>query len=259
MLPAGHASCPTRSRPVLRRLLRTAPAQAAAASALGLYVAAALRTTRWTVHGAEHLAAPLRGASVLAAFWHERLPLSPAIWGHVRRAGVAGLRMHVLVSRHRDGRFFARLIRRFGVEVVHGSSARVRRESGAAGGEEAGGKEGGGKGGAAALRALADAVAAGGLVAITPDGPRGPARRAAAGVAQLAALTGAPVLPVSAQTTRRLVLRTWDRMVLPLPFGRGVVVCGPPIQVARHGWREALPAIEAALTLASDEADRLCR
>ena len=233
---------------MLSRLLRSAPAQAAAAAALGLYVDAALRTTRWSVHGAAHFVAPRAGHPVLAAFWHERLPLSPAIWGHVRRSGVAGLRMHVLVSRHRDGRFFARLIRRFGVEVVHGSSERARS-----------GGAGSGKGGAAALRALVEVVAAGGLVAITPDGPRGPARRAAAGVAQLAALTGAPVLPVSAQTTRRLVLRTWDRMVLPLPFGRGVVVCGAPIPVARDGWRETMPAIEAALNTASDEADRLCR
>ncbi len=234
-------------RPLLRRLLRAAPVQAAAASALGLYVAAALRTTRWSVHGAQHLAAPRAGVPVLAAFWHERLPLSPAIWGHVRRTGVAGLRMHVLVSRHRDGRFFARLVRRFGVEVVHGSSERAGRSGGESG-----------KGGAAALRTLVAVVARGGLVAITPDGPRGPARRAAAGVAQLAALTGAPVLPVSAQCTRRLVLRSWDRMVLPLPFGRGVVVCGAPIAVARDGWRAALPGIEAALSRASDEADRLC-
>ncbi|MGI3776592.1 MAG: lysophospholipid acyltransferase family protein [Janthinobacterium lividum] len=226
--------------------MRAAPVQAAAASVLGLYVAAALRCTRWSVHGAEHLVAPRRGAPVLAAFWHERLPLSPAVWGHVRRTGVAGLRMHVLVSRHRDGRFFARLIRRFGVEVVHGSSERPGRS----GGE--------GKGGAAALRALVGVVAQGGLVAITPDGPRGPARRAAAGVAQLAALSGAPVLPVSAQCTRRVVLGTWDRMVLPLPFGRGVVVCGAPIAVARGAWREALPGIEAALDAVSDEADRLC-
>lgn len=232
-------------RSPLRRVLRSAPVQAAAASALGLYVAAALRCTRWSVHGAEHLVAPRGGAPVLAAFWHERLPLSPAIWGHVRRTGVEGLRMHVLVSRHRDGRFFAQAIRRFGVEVVHGSSERA-------------GRGGDGKGGAAALRALVEVVAQGGLVAITPDGPRGPARRAAAGVAQLAALTGAPVLPVSAQCTRRVVLGTWDRMVLPLPFGRGVVVCGAPIAVARGGWREALPAIEAALDRAQGEADRLC-
>jgi lysophospholipid acyltransferase (LPLAT)-like uncharacterized protein len=54
------------------------------------------------------------------------------------------------------------------------------------------------------------------------------------------------------------VLRSWDRMVVPKPFGRGVVVCGPVIRVSRADWREALPAIEAALNEAADRADALC-
>jgi len=54
------------------------------------------------------------------------------------------------------------------------------------------------------------------------------------------------------------VLKTWDRMALPLPFGRGVVVCGPAITVPRETWRDALPAITNAMNLAADRADRLC-
>jgi lysophospholipid acyltransferase (LPLAT)-like uncharacterized protein len=77
-------------------------------------------------------------------------------------------------------------------------------------------------------------------------------------VAQLAALSGAPVLPCAAQTTRRWVLRTWDRMVVPKPFGRGVVVCLPTIAVSRDGWQDAVPTIGAALTAAAERADQLC-
>ena len=77
---------------------------------------------------------------------------------------------------------------------------------------------------------------------ITPDGPRGPPRVAAPGVAQLAAMAGVRVLPCAAQTSRRRVLGTWDRMVLPLPWGRGVIVCAPPIMVPRNQvGRAALP------------------
>jgi lysophospholipid acyltransferase (LPLAT)-like uncharacterized protein len=47
-------------------------------------------------------------------------------------------------------------------------------------------------------------------------------------------------------------------MVVPLPFGRGVLVCLPPISVPRDGWQDALPEIAAALTAAADRADRLC-
>jgi len=77
-------------------------------------------------------------------------------------------------------------------------------------------------------------------------------------VAQLAAASGAPVLPCAAQTTRRWVLPTWDSMVIPKPFGRGVVVCRAPIEVPRLCWQETLPLIAAALTEAATEADRLC-
>jgi lysophospholipid acyltransferase (LPLAT)-like uncharacterized protein len=77
-------------------------------------------------------------------------------------------------------------------------------------------------------------------------------------VAQLAALAGVPILPCAARTTRRIVLNTWDRMALPLPFGRGVVVCGPAVMVARDSWREALPAITAAINQAANRADQLC-
>jgi lysophospholipid acyltransferase (LPLAT)-like uncharacterized protein len=74
-------------------------------------------------------------------------------------------------------------------------------------------------------------------------------------VAQLAALAGVPVLPCAACTSRVRILGSWDRMVLPLPFARGVLVMGPPVAVGRMAPLEALPAIESALTAACDTAD----
>jgi hypothetical protein len=47
-------------------------------------------------------------------------------------------------------------------------------------------------------------------------------------------------------------------MVVPKPFGRGVLVCRPTIAVPRDGWQDAAPAIAAAMTEAAAEADRLC-
>jgi lysophospholipid acyltransferase (LPLAT)-like uncharacterized protein len=212
--------------------------QAILARALGLYLSVALRTTRWTLDGAEFLApyaAP--GEPVIAAFWHERLPLMSALWLLARRSNPGGTRMHVLVSKHRDGQFIGNVLRRFGVDVVLGSSS---------------------KGGAAGVRILLRLLGAGDQIVITPDGPRGPRRVAAPGVAQLAALSGVKILPCAAQISRRWVLGTWDRMVIPLPFARGVMVCGAPIAVARDGWQSAVAGIQTALTAATDRADRLC-
>src|SRR6185437_6395528 len=129
-------------------------------------------------------------------------------------------RVHVLVSRHADGRFIGDVISRFHLDVVLGSSSR---------------------GGAAGLRSMLRLLEAGDFVAITPDGPRGPAGQAAPGVAQLAGLADVAVLPCAAQTTRRWALRTWDRMLVPQPLGRGVVVCGPLIHVSRGAWQDAVP------------------
>lgn len=214
------------------------------ARALEAYLRFALRTTTWTLHGRETLGPYLHGGAAVFAFWHERLPLMPALWTlalRERRGGARG-RMHVLVSRHQDGRLIGEIMRGFGVDVVYGSTARRRVQ----------------RGGVTSLRALAAALGEGGQVVITPDGPRGPSRQAAPGVAQLAALALVPVVPCAAQTSRRRVLPTWDRMVLPLPFGRGVLVCGTPIAVPREGWEASLQEIEAALTAAADAADALC-
>lgn len=228
---------------MLKRLLGRPWVQAMFAALLGRYLDFALRTTRWTVHGEAHLAAAVALRPMVGAFWHERLPLMPAMWRLVHRRSEGRARAYVLVSRHKDGRFIGDVVRRFSLEMVHGSTHRKGRD----------------RGGAAGARTLLGVLEAGGNVIITPDGPRGPRRVAALGVAHIAARSGVPVLPLAAQTSRRWMLPTWDHMVLPLPFGRGVLVCGPPIEVPRDGAEAALPRIAAALTAASDQADSLCK
>ena len=224
----------------MKRLLQRPLFQAALARVLGSYLAFALRTTRWSLEGAEHMVPHAAGAPIIIAFWHERLSLMPMLWLLARKTQEGSrsqARVHVLVSRHRDGQFIGAVVSRFALDVVLGSSSR---------------------GGAKGLRTLLNLLAGGDHIAITPDGPRGPRREAAPGVAQLSALSSVPVLPCAAQTTRRWVLPTWDRMVVPLPFGRGVVVCLPTIAVPRANWQDAVPAIRAAMTAAAERADALC-
>jgi lysophospholipid acyltransferase (LPLAT)-like uncharacterized protein len=183
------------------------------------------------------------GQPGIFAFWHECLPLMPALSLIAQELpGYRRTPVHTLVSRHRDGRFIGEVVRRFGIEPVLGSTS----------------KDGADKGGASGVRNLLALLKKGDLIGITPDGPRGPRRQAIAGVAQLAALAGVPVLPCAARATPRIVLGTWDRMPVPLPFGRGVIVCAPAIVVPREGWQDSLPAIEAAMTQAIERSDRLC-
>ena len=208
------------------------------AALLGAYLRFALRTTRWTLDGQENFRPFGAGAPVVFAFWHEFLPLMPALSLIARKLPFyRPTPIHTLVSQHRDGRFIGEVVRRFGIMPILGSSS---------------------KGGAAGLRNLLAVLKQGDLIGITPDGPRGPRRQAAFGVAQLAALSGVPVVPLAARTSRRIQLNTWDRMKVPLPFGRGVMVCGPAINVSRHDWKDAVPTITDALNQAADRARALC-
>lgn len=223
----------------MKSLLRTPLVQAMLAALLGGYLSFALRTTRWTLDGEDHFRPFGAGAPVVFAFWHEFLPLMPGLSLIARKLPFyRPTPIHTLVSQHRDGRFIGAVVRRFGIQPILGSSSR---------------------GGAAGLRNLLAVLRRGDLIGITPDGPRGPRRQAAFGVAQLAALSGVPVVPLAARTTRRIQLNTWDRMPVPLPFGRGVVVCGPAINVPRDGWKETVPTIERALNQVADRAEALCR
>jgi hypothetical protein len=143
----------------------------------------------------------------------------------------------VLASRSRDGELVARYVRHFDIGVVRGSSSR---------------------GGSAAVRQLVSTIRTGDDVVIVPDGPRGPARRLQPGVVALAAMTGAPVVPVGFGARPARTLATWDRFVIPWPFARAAFVFGAPIVVSGEADREAAATrIERALDEATALADRL--
>jgi lysophospholipid acyltransferase (LPLAT)-like uncharacterized protein len=220
---------------MFKRIFQSGPVQPVVAWTAGVYLQFVALTTRWQIEGEDQVSLWVTGAPCVVAFWHETLPSMPIGWLTAKRTGRTKPAV-VLASGHRDGRLIAMAMSVFGISIVEGSSSR---------------------GGAAGLRRLAAALKAGFDVGLTPDGPRGPRRVAAAGVAQLAALSGAQVLPVAAWTQWAVQFRSWDRMRFPLPFGRGGLVFGEMITVPRHDWEAMLPAIETALTAAAQRAEIL--
>ncbi|MHA1536287.1 MAG: lysophospholipid acyltransferase family protein [Alphaproteobacteria bacterium] len=224
---------------LLKRLGRNNFVLGLAARAVAFYIRFLGLTARWRVIGLEAPLASVEGGQpIIGAFWHGRMVMMPQLW---RRYGGARFDLRMLISRHRDGQMIARTIAHLGFATIAGSSSR---------------------GGARALREIIEAVAQGASIGITPDGPRGPRMRASAGVAGAGRLTGAPVFAISFSASRRRVMKSWDRFVLPKPFARIVVVIKGPIQVGPEEGPEALErarlAIEDALNEATREADRLC-
>jgi lysophospholipid acyltransferase (LPLAT)-like uncharacterized protein len=194
-------------------------------------------TWRVRVVGGEEVEGLWRvGRPVIYIVWHGRILLVPWLSARLRRTRGARAPL-VLASRSRDGELVTRFVTRFGMPVVRGSSSRD---------------------GGTALRALVAAVRRGTDVAIVPDGPRGPRERLQPGVVALAALTGAPVVPlaVAARPARRL--RSWDRFLVPAPFARCVLAFGPTVRVDPDADRErAGKALERALVDVTARADAL--
>lgn len=226
-----------------RWLRHSATGQWIVARVGAFYIWFAHATTRWTIHGLEHRAYVLSGhRGVLAAVWHGRLFLSPH-WVPKRR------RVMAIISNNRDGDLISGVVARFGVVPIRGSTYDHAKQRDKGGREVV----------AIASHELAENAA---VIAITPDGPRGPRMRAQDGVGVLAIRTGAVIVPVAFASRSARVLRSWDRFVVPLPFGRGVQIYGPPIEAPRVETPETIEEVrrqvEETLNLITAEADRLC-
>ena len=194
-------------------------------------------TWRVTVVGVEDVEAMWRERrAVIYIVWHGRILIVPWLYRRLRRR--RGVRAPlVLVSRSRDGELGTRYVRCFGLSVIRGSSSR---------------------GGGAALRELVTAVRDGADVAIVPDGPRGPSEQLQGGVVTLAALTGAPVVPLAVGASPARRLSSWDRFLVPLPFARCVLAFGPPLRIEPGADREhAGKELQRALAEVTERADGL--
>jgi len=174
------------------------------------------RTWRIRILNAQALAG-LRDArrGFIFSLWHGHL--LPLLWHH-RGEGVL-----VLISEHRDGELVARAAKSLGYGLIRGSTTR---------------------GGGRALISLVRELEAGKEIAITPDGPRGPARKFAPGALVAAQRSDSFILPVVIHADRAWRLRSWDRFMIPKPFARITVAYGNPEKVSAATPRAAVDEAE---------------
>lgn len=140
------------------------------------------------------------GRPIVFALWHGTM--LPLLYHH-RNEGVS-----ILISEHRDGELIARIAESLGFRTVRGSTSR---------------------GASRALVGLARELTNGHDVAITPDGPRGPARSFAPGALIAAQRARAPVIAVGLAARRAWRLRSWDRFVIPKPFSEVRIAYSDPV------------------------------
>lgn len=178
-------------------------------------------TWRYDLTGIEHWRSLVDARRpFIFVLWHSRI--LPLLALH-RREGVV-----LLVSRHRDGEYLARLAEAWGYSSVRGST---------------------GRGGEVGLLGIVRALHAGAIVAITPDGPRGPALRVQPGAVAAAQHAGVPIVAVGARASRAWYFGSWDRLCLPKPWAAVHVAYAAPIVIApgKAGLRQGIADVERAL------------
>ena len=207
----------------MKGLFRRDQVQSALASILAAYLRFCYATMTWRragLHHAEAVWANRQG--VIVCFWHSRISLSPFSWP-LEKAQPG----RALISLSRDGAFVAGAMAELGFPAVRGSTAKAEAPDKA-------------KGGTGAFLGMLKWLKADGAMAVTPDGPRGPAEVMTEGTPTLAKASAAQIIFVGMAAHPCIRLRSWDRQVIPLPFGRGAIAYAEPQFAARQADAKAL-------------------
>lgn len=182
-------------------------------------------TTRFEVRGMDNLdAIEATSRQAILCFWHDRILLSTYFF---RNRGIL-----VMSSQSFDAEYTARSIQRFGFGVIKGSSTR-----------------GGSRALIEMIRAMRDGYPAG----FSIDGPRGPRYETKPGPVTLAKKTGNPILPFVIEPQKFWTVKSWDKMHIPKPFTKALVIISEPIYVDANADETAAESKLAELQLSLDK------
>jgi lysophospholipid acyltransferase (LPLAT)-like uncharacterized protein len=226
----------------VKKFVRTPWVQSTLAWLASAYLAATLATIRWRFENRAAIDVAVASPSgAIACFWHGRIALAVVCRRVLRQKP-----RRVLISKSPDGELIAKIVGRLSFPAIRGSSTTDRRAP------------------RRSVQAFRDALRfldAGGVVAITPDGPRGPPEEMPEGPVMLARARQTPVFLFGLAARPTLTLKSWDKTQIPLPFGRGCVVFEGPLSVPHDAAPEAIEAArldwQARLSAAQARAEAL--
>jgi lysophospholipid acyltransferase (LPLAT)-like uncharacterized protein len=183
-------------------------------------------TTRWDRQGDAEVAAALYGGPVQVVLWHEHLMMAaihwPQAWGQVV----------VLTDVSPAARLGGEMQTHFGMRYLPMSSRLSNL---------------------AAAREVMRLVQSGLTLGVLADGPRGPAREMKDAPIDWARVAGRPIVLYAYAQRRQVRLNSWDRMIVPLPFSRGICLYRRfDAEVPRRAGPEEMAQIKARLTAALD-------
>lgn len=169
-----------------------------------------------------HAPEKITDESVIFACWHGELLMLPYLYKHYRKTPHA----KVLISSHFDGKLISKTIEYFGLGTLAGSSNRN------------------------AARVLIQAIKTikeGYDIGITPDGPKGPRHEVADGIIVMAQKTKAKIVLVEIKPTKYWQLNSWDKFIIPKPFGTLHFYATPELDISDMELEEARQEIKRGL------------
>jgi lysophospholipid acyltransferase (LPLAT)-like uncharacterized protein len=162
------------------------------------------KTWRIDWEGMEHLSkAREKRGNVLLCTWHSRL--LGLCYSHRHR------NIGIMVSKSYDGEWISRIVIKLGYRTYRGSASR--------------------NGVPALVKMLRNKDS--GDLALTVDGPRGPAEKVKLGAIALASRSGLPIVPISYAASSAWRLNSWDHFIMPRPFSKITVRYGQAIEIPR--------------------------
>lgn len=175
-----------------------------------------------------------QGKGAVLVTWHGRSFIPANVF--------RGLGFWAMISHSRDGEIQNHIFRRLGFRIIRGST---------------------GRGGIRAALEAARRVSEGGILAFTPDGPRGPSRQVQPGALFIAQKSGCPIIPAGVAAYPCKLLPTWDRYMIPLPFARAVFIFGEPVEVpegiSEAQFEQLRQRVEAHINALEAQAEQMVR
>ncbi len=156
---------------------------------------------------------------VVFAFWHGDLLMQPYLYYQFRKIPKA----NVLISDHFDGSLISKIMEYFSLGTIAGSTNRN------------------------AAKVLIQAIKSlkeGYDIGITPDGPKGPRYSVGDGIVVMAQKTGAKVILYNCKPSSYWQLGSWDKFVIPKPFGTLEFFASEPIDLTGIAIKEAKKLIQ---------------
>jgi hypothetical protein len=218
-----------------KRLEKSETLAATLAGIAGRYLSICNKTTNWQFEGMDELKAALADGPVLVLTWHSRSIMGAMHWPKE----VAPL--STLYDRSPIGRVSGAVQRRAGLRPIEMSSKQSN---------------------IVASRTILKRVKEGVSIAMTGDGPLGPARVLKDAPLEWARVTGMPVFCYAFSTTRGRRIESWDQMLVPKNFGKGCCIFRrftqdvprKLIPVTREAWRQEIQDWMDTVTAEADRA-----